>query len=37
MSIISDAQKYYTIRDIQLKEIETEEIIKKIYEGGTTA
>lgn len=37
MSIISDAQKYYTIRDIQLKEIETEELIKKIYEGGTTA
>lgn len=34
MSVLGDLQKDYTIRDMQLEEISTEEVIKKIYEEG---
>ena len=34
MEVLSQLQKSYEIRDMQLQEISTEEIIKKIYEEG---
>ncbi|MBR1798175.1 MAG: ATP-binding cassette domain-containing protein [Clostridiales bacterium] len=35
MEVISQMQKTHKIKDIQLQEISTEEVIKKIYEGGS--
>ena len=37
MDIIMKKQKECKIKDIQLQEISTEEVIKKIYEGSSTA
>ncbi len=34
MDVLSQLQKTYKIRDMQLEEISTEEVIKKIYEEG---
>ena len=34
IDVLAHLQKQYTIRDMQLQEISTEEIIKKIYEEG---
>ena len=34
MKVILQKQKEQKIKDIQLQEISTEEVIKKIYEGG---
>ena len=34
IDVLAQLQKQYTIRDMQLQEISTEEIIKKIYEEG---
>lgn len=34
MDVLSQLQKSYPIRDMQLEEISTEEVIKKIYEEG---
>ncbi|MBR6761194.1 MAG: ABC transporter ATP-binding protein, partial [Oscillospiraceae bacterium] len=34
MEVLSQLQKSYKIRDMQLEEISTEEVIKKIYEEG---
>ncbi len=34
MDVLSQLQKSYKIRDMQLEEISTEEVIKKIYEEG---
>ncbi len=34
MEVLSQLQKSYEIRDMQLEEISTEEVIKKIYEEG---
>ena len=34
MDVLSQLQKSYKIRDLQLEEISTEEVIKKIYEEG---
>ncbi len=34
MEVLSQLQKSYAIRDMQLEEISTEEVIKKIYEEG---
>ena len=34
MDVLSLLQKSYKIRDMQLEEISTEEVIKKIYEEG---
>lgn len=34
MQVLSELQKDYKIRDMQLEEISTEEVIKKIYEEG---
>ena len=34
MEVLSQLQKNYEIRDMQLEEISTEEVIKKIYEEG---
>ena len=35
MSVITEYQKTHKVKDIQLQEISTEEVIKKIYEGGS--
>ena len=35
MSVITEYQKSHKVKDIQLQEISTEEVIKKLYEGGT--
>ena len=35
MTVITDYQKTHKVKDIQLQEISTEEVIKKIYEGGS--
>ncbi len=35
MTIITEYQKTHKVKDIQLQEISTEEVIKKIYEGGS--
>ena len=35
MSVISEYQKAHKVKDIQLQEISTEEVIKKLYEGGS--
>ena len=32
-----EMQKEHKIKDIQLREISTEEVIRKIYEGGKSA
>ncbi len=34
IDVLSNLQKSFSIRDMQLQEISTEEVIKKIYEGG---
>ena len=34
MDVLSQLQSSYAIRDMQLEEISTEEVIRKIYEGG---
>ena len=34
MHVIQDTQKEHKVKDIQLEEISTEEVIRKIYEGG---
>ena len=34
IDVLSDLQKSYSVRDMQLEEISTEEVIKKIYEEG---
>ncbi|MGN0621577.1 MAG: ATP-binding cassette domain-containing protein [Porcipelethomonas sp.] len=34
MEVLSQLQQFYEIRDMQLEEISTEEVIKKIYEEG---
>ena len=34
MNVLGELQKDYMIRDMQLEEISTEEVIKKIYEEG---
>ena len=34
MEVLSQLQQSYEIRDMQLEEISTEEVIKKIYEEG---
>ena len=34
MKVIADTQKEHKVKDIQLQEISTEEVIKKIYEGS---
>lgn len=34
MGVLSQLQKGYDIRDMQLEEISSEEVIKRIYEGG---
>ena len=35
MTVITEYQKAHKVKDIQLQEISTEEVIKKIYEGGS--
>ena len=35
MSVIAEYQKSHKVKDIQLQEISTEEVIKKLYEGGS--
>ena len=35
MEVLSAIQETHTVRDMQLEEISTEDVIKKIYEGGT--
>ena len=35
MTVITDYQNTHKVKDIQLQEISTEEVIKKIYEGGS--
>lgn len=35
MKVLSAIQETHTVRDMQLEEISTEDVIKKIYEGGT--
>ena len=35
MTVITEYQKTHKVKDIQLQEISTEEVIKKIYEGGS--
>ena len=35
MSVITEYQKSHKVKDIQLQEISTEEVIKKLYEGGS--
>lgn len=35
MSVITEYQKTHKVKDIQLQEISTEEVIKKLYEGGS--
>ena len=37
MSVMREMQKEHRIKDIQLQEISTEEVIRKIYEGGKSA
>ena len=37
MEVIMKKQKEHKIKDIQLQEISTEEVIKKIYEGSAAA
>ena len=32
--VLSDLQKHYMIKDMQLEEISSEDVVKKIYEGG---
>ena len=34
MQVLGELQHHYKIRDMQLEEISTEEVIKKIYEEG---
>jgi ABC-2 type transport system ATP-binding protein len=34
MNVIQETQKKHKIKDIELQEISTEEVIRKIYEGG---
>ena len=34
MDVLAQLQKTHRIRDMQLEEISTEEVIKKIYEEG---
>ena len=34
IDVLAGLQKKYRIRDMQLEEISTEEVIKKIYEEG---
>ncbi|MCR5147815.1 MAG: ABC transporter ATP-binding protein, partial [Eubacterium sp.] len=34
MHVIQETQKKHVIKDIQLQEISTEEVIRKIYEGS---
>ena len=34
MDVLTQLQKEYRIRDMQLEEISTEDVIKKIYEEG---
>jgi ABC-2 type transport system ATP-binding protein len=35
MDVIMEKQKEKKIKDIKILEISTEEVIRKIYEGGT--
>ena len=35
MDVIMEKQKEKKIKDVKILEISTEEVIKKIYEGGT--
>ena len=35
MTVITEYQKSHKVKDIQLQEISTEEVIKKLYEGGS--
>jgi len=35
MTVIAEYQKTHKVKDIQLQEISTEEVIKKLYEGGS--
>ena len=35
MKVLSAIQETHNVRDMQLEEISTEDVIKKIYEGGT--
>jgi ABC-2 type transport system ATP-binding protein len=37
MHVMQDMQKQHRIKDIQLQEISTEEVIRKIYEGEESA
>jgi ABC-2 type transport system ATP-binding protein len=37
MHVMQEMQKEHRIKDIQLQEISTEEVIRKIYEGGKSA
>ena len=37
MHVMQEMQKDHKIKDIQLQEISTEEVIRKIYEGGQSA
>ena len=37
MKVLEAVQNNHKIKDMQLLEISTEEVIKKIYEGGTNA
>ena len=37
MHVMQEMQKEHKIKDIQLQEISTEEVIRKIYEGGESA
>ena len=37
MHVMQEMQKQHKIKDIQLQEISTEEVIRKIYEGGESA
>ncbi|MBQ3918541.1 MAG: ATP-binding cassette domain-containing protein [Oscillospiraceae bacterium] len=34
VDVLSDLQKHYMIKDMQLEEISSEDVVKKIYEGG---
>ena len=34
MQVIQETEKEHKIKDIQLEEISTEEVIRKIYEGS---
>ncbi|MBQ4225193.1 MAG: ABC transporter ATP-binding protein, partial [Oscillospiraceae bacterium] len=36
VSVLSQLQTSYDIRDMQLEEISSEEVIKRIYEGGVS-